>query len=263
MSQESPFWTIFGKVSVVVTTIAALAGVWMILSQENEDLELYISAHPYNISPNLQKAISKNFRVFSYSELMDELEKKVHPETLSNSELDLVSTIHDMHTDTWEEINEYFFDNYGGYSKINVTNTGNKTASDIVIDFPERGLAVIRNTDGSQEHIEFNRVIPLKDIRAGSETSIEIWTNSKISPYDLDSISITHKNGVGDTSWPANATGIIWYFATYSYFVPLFIWLVFMVGVYLGVWSKSTKNSNEKSEVVIPQDGSANNEKND
>lgn len=246
MSQESSFWTMFGKISAVITTIAALVGIWVVFNQASEDLELYVSSGSYNLSPNLRKAISSNQEVFSNLELKEHIKKNV-PEEIYQHEFDLIGVIQNLHKTSWGEINRYNYDKYRGLNYLRLTNTGNKTASDIEILFPVSGIATIIYPDDSTDTMSFRRIIKINDLRASSEISIAVWSEAEVSKYNYEDIKVTHTNGIGEVTWPINATGFSWYFAMYPYSTFLFLYIIFMLGLFVGMHGSKKNNEIDSS----------------
>ena len=135
-------------------------------------------------------------------------------------------------------------------------NKGSKTATDIVIDFPGKGLAVIVNPDDSRKTINFNRVIKLDNLRANNVIVLAIWSESEFFTYNYDDINVTHKNGVGEVTWPIEATGIAWYVQSYSFFMFLFLYFIFMIGMALGaaVYNKDKKENATNANNETPKE---------
>ena len=246
MENESSFWAIFGKVSAVITTLGTLIGIWVVFSQVSEDLELFVESYPYSISPDMKVAIDENFDAFSYVKLNDLL-KKDTPVDIHKNEFNILNFIQEIHKNSWGNINKYSLDKFNGYSSLYLTNEGEKTATDIEINFPHKGLVLIKYPDATQVIEEFSRVIKLNDLRAHSNISLLIWSKSNLSSYEYDDIKLTHKNGVGKVSSPVIATGLSWYFAEYPLLSIFIVYMIFMLGVIWGAFS-SKKNTEEKDE---------------
>lgn len=248
MTSESPFWTVFGKASAVITTIAAVIGMWVVVSQPNEDLELQVEFFPYAISPDLSSAIKNNFDKFSYSVLTETLDKRItkdfHP-----PKSELIDLIQRVHKDSWGDIDSYNYRKYGGLNYLVLSNTGEKTATNIEISLPEKGIALIIYPDEKQVIFEFTRVIKLDDLRAASEISLVVWSESKLSEHNYDELNVTHNNGIGEVIWPIRVTGLIRHIENYKYFIPLLFWLIFMIGTAVG-----SSSGRKKEQTLTPKD---------
>ncbi len=229
MNNESSFWSIMGKISVILTIITAVYAIWVIFSQQAEDLELHIESVTYELNPRLKESVEKSFKVFSYFELRKAIKNELPQEIYK--EFDFVEFIQKLHNNSWGDINEYNFDDYTEFTSVVVSNTGDRTATDIKIDIPTEGLALILTSDDSKKVVDFNKVISLDDIRAGNHTNITIWSRTRLYEYYYKNMNITHKNGVGDISWDIKVTGLGRYFFEYIYFLPMLIYLIFMLGV--------------------------------
>ena len=250
MSSESRFWDIFGKFSAVVATVGTVIGIWFAINQSSEDIELYVESDLYVLDPILKEAVKDNFEVFSYSKL-NETFKNEFPEKDFNRS-NIVDLVEKIHKESWGEINQFNFDDYKGFSYLIVSNTGTKTAREIKIDLPISGIALQIASDDSRKIDHFKKVIAVDDIRAGNQSVVAVWSETEVSKYRYKDINVTHKNGVGSVSWPIKASGLGWYFTEYSYFIPLFIYVIFLIGGLFG--SSSKRNSeNEKKDNEQPE----------
>lgn len=233
MTKDSPFWTIFGKVSAVITMVAALISIWVVVTQPNEDLELRVEFFPYAVSPDLNSAVKNNFDQFSYSALTTFLEKRLTKEPYL-SQYELIDLIQSIHKGSWGDIDSYNYRKYGGLNYLILSNTGNKTATDIQISLPVKGIVQIIYPDERRETVEFTRTIKLNDLRATGEISMVAWSESELSEYNYDELAVTHKNGVGEVIWPVRVTGFVRHIENYKYFTALILWLIFTVGMAVG-----------------------------
>lgn len=247
MNNESPFWTAFGKFSAVITTIAALVGIWVFITQEHEDLELYVDAQSYITSPDLKNKISEHFSFYSRDNLKELLKNTSLPNELIENKYELVNFVMELQAKSWGMdilYTPYQPPIYEGYNYLKLSNTGDKIATEIAIDFPEKGIALVINPDKSIKTIKFNRVINVDDLRAANDIIVLIWSENMLSKYDYEKINVTHKNGIGEVTWAIEATGISWYVQNHPYFTALCMYLIFILGM---VFSSLTGNKDQTS----------------
>lgn len=255
MSQESKFWTLFGKFSVAVTTLGALVAIWVVVSQSSEELELEIRSDYYSISPDLEAAVNSNFKAFDHPKSMELVERLLPSEAEHNQgsvadelgslrqELNrksIADALEQAHEDSWLGFSKYGLDGYRGISRLTLSNTGEKTATSIKIDIPVEGIARWSHPDTGTHVAKFSGVLAVDDLRAGKVVQIVLWSNSHLGAYEFNKIDVTHENGVGSVTWPIEATGLSWFFAEYSFFGPLILYLLFMIGMIVGSFGKKS-----------------------
>ena len=251
MSQESPFWIFFGKVSAVITTFAALVAIWVVGTQISEDLELYVDSRSYSVRPDLKDKISKHFSTYSHDNLSKLIKNSSLPKELIENEFILVNFIRKLQDDSWgmeSVLHSYDLPRYRGYNHLVLSNNGDKVATEIAIDFPEKGIALIIDQDNSKKLISFNQVIKLNDLRANNEITLVIWSENKLSRYEYKEINITHHNGVGEVIWPIEAKGLSLYIQIHPYLTILFFYLIFMFAMFLGSVTGSSKKEEGKKD---------------
>ena len=73
---------------------------------------------------------------------------------------------------------------------IKIRNEGDRVASDVVFDFPSKGIARITLQDESRYVAQVARTVSLGGLRPGNNIQVEIWTEShigRIPKTDFDS----------------------------------------------------------------------------
>lgn len=228
----SKIWEIIGKISVVLLILTSLISIWVFATQKREDLELHIESNPYTLNPNLEIQIKKNFKNFTYYSLKKYL-KDNFPEEVEDPSL-IAKALIGLHKDTWGGVDVYNFNKFNGYSFVVIKNKGTLSASDIKIDIPSKGVALVVDSDNSTRVELFNKVLSVNDIRAYNSTKIHLWTETHFSEYDYKDVNLTYKNGVGKISWPYYTTGLGRFLAEYYYFGFFPIYLIFMLGMFIG-----------------------------
>ena len=244
MNAPSKFWSIFGKLSIAITTLASIAGLWIIISDEKEDVSLWIEPHEFTLHPILQQQIESNFDAFSYSKL-SEFAESVYPDDYKKRD-DLRKKIEFMHSDSWLGQPEYSLDRYEGFSTVVVSNTGSISAKNVKIDIPTSGISkAIRSDDNSIVSEKFDQIINLDEIRAKNHVVLKIWTSRELNRYDLEKINITHENGMGSVVWPIEATGLTRLLQKYIFLFYGIIWIIFICGVFIGSFGSKFSYNNE------------------
>ncbi|HGY9592079.1 TPA: hypothetical protein ACOJP0_004939 [Vibrio harveyi] len=237
--EQSGFWAVWGKISAVLATIATCIGIWVSLNPGGEDLELHISSHQYALSPDISNSIKSNFKNFSYPELRNAIDEEFNDDRKVSRAVE--SFIERYHEKSWKGLSKYEIHKYSGFSYIVITNTGDRTASEIRIDFPSNGIVVEVEQDDTRTIKKFNKVIEVEDIRAGTSTVFGVWSEDRVRGYDLESINLTHKNGKGTVSWDIVASGYVEFLGKYPYFILPVLFVVFILGGILGSSSSSSK----------------------
>ncbi|WP_337922144.1 hypothetical protein [Vibrio cholerae] len=247
--EQSGFWAVWGKISAVLATIATCIGIWVSLNPGGEDLELHIRSHQYTLSPDLSNSIKSNFKNFSYPELRNAIDEEFNEDLKVSRAVE--SFIEEYHEKSWQGLSKYEIHKYNGFSYIVIANTGDRTASDIRIDFPSSGIVVEVEQDDTRTTKKFNKVIEVKDIRAGTSTVLGVWSEDRVRGYDLESVNLTHKNGKGTVSWDIVASGYVEFLAKYPFFIFPVLFVVFILGGVLGSSSSSSSSSkhNDSQEI--------------
>jgi len=243
MSNESPFWALFGKASLVIATVGGLVALWNALTQPFEELELRIDSAWYQLSPDLTSAIESNHSAFSFSGLHEIVKAKVSREV--TKEFDITEFVENLHKESWKDIDRYNFDDYKGLSYITVSNSGNKHVTDVKVDFPVSGIALITLPDHTKKVVKFARVISLGDIRAGTQSTLSLWTKSELSDYTKRDINVTHSSGIGDVEWPLEATGLALYMEKHPNLTMIIIYIIFMIGMFIGSFKGNKRKDGE------------------
>lgn len=125
------------------------------------------------------------------------------------------------------EISKYIFDNFtshlpsiGGLLSLKLINNGDRLAQDIKILLPNYTFATIYKDGNETDITHKGNSIEINEIRPNEKIRVEVWLYG-LSPSRLDKISISHKDGVGDTLIYRDVPG--WLYNFYFYLGwPLF-----------------------------------------
>ncbi len=195
---SNKIWEIIGKISLLATTIATIIGIYVFMNQAQEKLELHLETYPYSIDPLLKNSIVRHSNKY-----ISEIEKKLNTIKINSEEdkTELLKIIKETHSQYYYNVSSNI-ENFKGLNYLLVSNTGNKIIKNIKINLPAKGIAIITYPDESQKFIKFNKVIPIKDIRAGNQVILTVWTVNPLGRFfNKDKINITYQNGLGIIDW--------------------------------------------------------------
>lgn len=242
----SRFWSLMGQASAVFTVLAGIYGIAVYIT-EKESLELYIESSAYNMNPLVRQAIDSNFDYFDYSNLQHIIqkseEKKDGKLNIVENEYELINILQNAHKESWGNINRFNFDLIRGFNFIVISNTGNRTANKINIDFPGSGVALVINQNESQEIKAFTKVIQIEDIRPNNEVFLFVWSENLLSEYDYKKINLTHDNGKGKIVWKQYASGVSLLVLNHPILFIFLLYAIFSLGVIFGHIVNSRKRS--------------------
>ena len=111
-------------------------------------------------------------------------------------------------SDSIQAVFEEDFVYYRGYVIIKIRNEGDRVASDIVLDIPRRGIALINHPDTVQYVTPVDRNVSLNNLRPGNIVEVRIWTEHHIFTADEGTLQITYDRGVGSIAFSKEISGI-------------------------------------------------------
>lgn len=136
-----------------------------------------------------------------------------------------------------------------------ITNKSNKEVKDLRLEFPWEGyysLYSIDNVESSSNSGEFNRIIPIGNIRPTNSITLNIWSDDGYFFYDeYDQIKITYPEGFARISYPEKIEGLYaWLynnqFNLLIYLYALCIIIYVIVYLILKFKTKHTRSSIKK-----------------
>lgn len=245
-TKSNKFWGHVGKLSVSLGLILMLINIWDYFYPHTERIEVIGSYKEYRLPPNLVSMLDTmrdkraSHRISDYL-LMEKKESKI--DLTENQILDISSSIENMIMPLWDDEFKYNTQKYEELIYLNVKNIGSKTAQDITLDVPAKGVALVIQQDDSRKVIKFNKKIELEDIRPKNKLKIAIWSKNNIGASDEDEFNLTHANGVGKFDFGKNIFGYEKLFIDYwPYLILLFIWLSGMLFMAY-IFKQDTKSS--------------------
>ncbi len=121
---------------------------------------------------------------------------------------------------------------YRGYWDIVISNNGNKSAEDVVLELPISGTAMYEN--GGRRIMDcINHTVNIGVVRPGSSVQLAIWTDnsSLFSQLFSREAKLLHKDGCEKVNISTPAYGLLGYIAEFSGEAPLFVKLVLLIVV--------------------------------
>lgn len=244
--KSNKFWGSVGKLSALVFLIGGVITLWSYFFPHAERIEVTGSYREYRLPPNLVSMLDAmrdkhvSYRIRDYL-LMEKKESKI--DLTENQISDISSSIENMIMPLWDDAFKYDTQKYEELIYLTVKNIGSKTAQDITLDVPVKGVALVIQQDDSRKVMKFNKKIELEDIRPKNRLKIAIWSKNNIGAGDEDEFNLTHANGVGKFDFGKNVFGYEKLFINYwPYLILLFMWLFGTLFVFY-IFKQDTKSS--------------------
>ena len=198
-------WEIFGKFMAIVTCTGVIVTIYINLSPSGPDLVGQGWYTNWVYPPKFKAAhdIIKNRTSSRY--LYDFIKKR--NSTISHTSRDSLLSIVSELSDSIQATVEEGFVYYQGYAFITIRNNGDRVASDIVLDFPGRGIALITHPDTAQYVTRVDRNVSLNKLRPGNKIEVNIWTVFFLFKVTEDRFRITYDSGVGSIAFSKEFLG--------------------------------------------------------
>ena len=196
-------WEFFGKFMAVVTCIGAIVTIYINLSPSGPDLVGYGWHTTLYYPPQFEAARDslKNRTTSHYLyDFIVERDSTIFQDSLQRIASEL--------SDSIQAVFEEDFVYYRGYVIIKIRNEGDRVASDIVLDIPRRGIALINHPDTVQYVTPVDRNVSLNNLRPGNIVEVRIWTEHHIFTADEGTLQITYDRGVGSIAFSKEISGI-------------------------------------------------------
>ena len=179
-------WAVFGKFMAIVTCIGAIVTIYINLFPSGPDLVGYGWHTTLYYPPQFEAARDsiKNRTTSHY--LYDFIAER--DSTISQDSLQRIAS---ELSDSIQAVFGEDFVYYRGYMIIKIRNEGDRVASDIVLDIPRRGIALIDHPDTVQYVTQVDRNVPLNNLRPGNIVGVQIWTERHIFTPDEGNLQIT------------------------------------------------------------------------
>lgn len=197
------FWEVVGKISLLITTIATVIGIYTRFFPTTAKLVGFGQYNLFALSPDLTKVLSEVKLKENETSLRETIEKesKIRKQRIGFNNYDISGILAKELENAWTEKFKYRFDLYKCQIYLTIINKGNKLAENVVLDLPVKGVALIREKDDSQRIVDFTKIIEIGNIRSKYVTRIVIWTDKEIGSYDEKEFLLTYKDGVSQISF--------------------------------------------------------------
>jgi len=258
-SRSDKWWAAFGKFSVILVALATIITIYKALFPSNVELAITGQYNTFGLPPDIEQDIGILGKMTSRYFL-----KGILSESVEDEEVELRSHISDIATrfadslqtaigDNFSSLYGFSFPSYRSYVYLLIKNEGDKKASDIVLDLPISGVALITEHDENQRTVEFKKSLKLNDLRPKSEMHVAIWSDERsINRYQEPDFKLTHKDGVEGISFGYSVFGfkkwLAWSLDTFGilflcFCIALVGWLIYFV---VAAISESQKPGSEK-----------------
>ena len=198
--QKENFWSIIGKISVLLGLVVALFAIYN-HAFSNDEPELIVYAYPetFRYPPNLDEAIKKSKEVMSYSNIDSQIAKTLKEKEFKNlNSHDLASNLAGFAKELWPNILRNGAPEYDGHISFIIKNVGRSHAESVVFELPLYGLATVSATDRDLQVIEFSKILNLGSIRGESDLLVRVWSKDTLNKYEYDELNVTHKKGIAE-----------------------------------------------------------------
>lgn len=199
-------WEIFGKFMAIVTCTGVIVTIYINLSPSGPDLVGYGWHTNLHYPPQFEAARDSIKNRTSSRYLYDFIMGR--DSTISHIYRDSLRSIVSELSDSIQAVFEEDFVYYRGYVIIKIRNEGDRVASDIVLDIPRRGIALINHPDTVQYVTQVDRNVSLNNLRPGNIVEVQIWAEHHIFTADEGTLQITYDRGVGSISFSKEFSGI-------------------------------------------------------
>ncbi len=187
MSEESKgAWAIVGKIAAVIAIIIGLITIYKNFFTDGPVLRAQGASYPVLYSPNvLERPKTSPESVSLYLPYglkdADEIAKRISDRIDEDLAYKDLSNSRHSYDDRVVE--------------INISNTGNREAQDLAIEFDTSGYYELRRVGESPKREAFAQVIKLGNVRPNTAISLIVWPHFFSKYNEGDTVKITHTLG--------------------------------------------------------------------
>lgn len=178
--------------------------------------------------------------------------KSISGDSLSYEQLNkIVERSQSPYLDIFEQPFNNGLDEYGVNLFIHLKNIGEKSAKNVYIKLPSKGIVLIRDDSKNYKTIESKTGdINIPSIVQNGDSKVWVFFDASYEEVRNSTINIGHDDGLADISIYREYKGVNAFFAKYSDEVILILVLLFIMVVGLlsiGLFSESNYSSNKSS----------------
>ena len=213
-------WAGFGKVSAVLVAIGLIVTISKALWPPGPRLKVVAEYSSFTLPPDLVTILDDAERRTSMPYLYEELSKLNEPNatdfrarTRTSDYAKAVSRIvgHDSLRDGTLPSNRYY-----SFVSLDVRNRGSLPATDVTLDTPLTGLALVTPIDANQTTVPFNRRLKLGELRAKDVKHVDIWSKTRMIQVYEEDFRISCSQGTGSISFGCTVYGLWRFLANYA-----------------------------------------------
>ena len=226
VSRWSNGWAVFGKFMAIVTCIGAIVTIYINLFPSTPELVGHGRYTDFVVPPHIEAA-HDSLKNRTASRYLYDFLKDRNSTTSRDSLFNIVSELSDSIQAGLGKDFVYSLQKYRGFVFIKIRNEGDRVASDVVFDFPSKGIARITLQDESRYVAQVARTVSLGGLRPGNNIQVEIWTESHIGEDSENGFRLTYANGIGSIAFSKRFSGYQRFIADHL------VSIIFLVGVLL------------------------------
>ena len=214
-STKRNFWSIIGQIAVVITII------WTVIQMfthffKKDDYIIKVNGNysTFMIPEYIKQDLNKYKKTLALYETYREV---IGGKIIPMSELLKISEekLKDPRFKNFYDLNNYHINfkstDYNELWWFNISNDGNNTIEDLVLEVPFEGYYKFIPQVGAGEYGNFKNRIKLIDLPPGYSIKVFCWRNTFFPSdrYDEEKTRITHKFGVEKIKFPVKVSGLI------------------------------------------------------
>jgi len=204
------FWAVFGKISLVVTVVGGIIGIYLVVFPNGPNLVAKCDYNSYALPPDLIKTIrnvQQSESSFAIAKEMESIWNETNKPEESLKTDAVANHLEAFLEANWPEKFRFSANPYQSFWYITIQNSGNRIANDVVLDVPLTGVALVTGRDEAQKVQVITNTIPLGPIRPGDSISLAIWASDKSTWVESSDFRLTHASGIGSVSFPSSFYG--------------------------------------------------------
>jgi len=250
LKTNKSFWDIWGKISAIIFTLAAIIGIIVSFPKKEIDLDITGDSYQYQLHPEIKKEFQNILDKCSEKYIFEKLKSYFKDKYLNENNVLEVSSL--LSKDINNSINRKVFDDEVLYSEIiviNIKNNGTKTAKNLSLKIPDSGRYLIITPTTEKIDGDFKKIIKIGDINAKEKYQVFIWSGFYIGLFDdmFDGYYYAYEQGAGNIKFPYRIFGIIArIFANSKIVLIIALFILLITIVYIVYRSEKYKDGEKK-----------------
>ncbi len=256
---NSNFWTLFGKLALILATLWVLTQLYNYFIKNEYKLDCKGNHINFELPPNtkatlndyvnrisLEKAYSKYFKdgaridsIHKIDNTLKKLKAKYSEENLPEYYYNL-SRVRNEYSYFQSTYSNFQYSNYNSLWTYTISNQGNKPIEELVLELPYKGIYVLTTKNEPAKIGNFKNQIEIGNLKPTQEITIKAWAENQlyeVLDYDEEKTRLTHKYGWESIEYSKKAEGVLaWYLESYysgmllSMITILILFIIFFLG---------------------------------